>query len=182
MMESDYAGTWAVSSTGADSADAPAQRGPDHMGKARGSVVEPSGTNSGHEGLGKPTAAAVVPEDFTPADWWWLNRAVEIIPDGPSVAEVLEALERGILCYVRLPRGCLLLELHDYHGRKELFIFSLVGEGVLRGIGYLAEELRALAFKAGCRKITGVVYRSGLERVYRRLGAKPAGQLMSLEV
>lgn len=103
-------------------------------------------------------------------------------PNSMSLEQLL--LERSLhrACVWKMPKALVVTQTLENGDGRELFVYGIVGRGMLRVLDDLAEDVRQIALAAKCDSIGGNVTRRGLEVLYERLGATPLYTYYRMEI
>jgi hypothetical protein len=112
----------------------------------------------------------------------WVERARSVAYAPEPLDQVLHRISTGEYHVLRLSPGILVARVLESGLERELNVYMLAGRNVLRELPEVSGSLRALAQFFGCKWISGIAIRPGLERKYRRLGARSVGTYMLMEV
>jgi hypothetical protein len=106
-------------------------------------------------------------------------RLVLTMEDGTTEEDVY----RKGLIWLETPQGALvLLTRVEEKSGNELFVYGLAGKGIIKDGREIMSDLKEIARALDCSKIGGNSVRPAMERVYRRLGMRPAYTYFNLEV
>lgn len=104
--------------------------------------------------------------------------------DGGNLLKRLRAIQTGDLWLweVRGERALVLTEINEHEGLHELYIYGIVGSGMIRHAAEIRDDLRTIAREYGCSVIGGNVMHRGLERLYQSWGSERRSAYYTLEV
>lgn len=105
----------------------------------------------------------------TPDHIVMLRRLEREVPECYSVDMMLMNVlqNRSWLWEVEGKKGLVITEIHGDDPDKELYIYGIVGSGMIRLGKEIASDLTVIARSYNCKEIGGRVMRPGLERFYK---------------
>lgn len=124
-------------------------------------------------------------EELTETDLDWLAKGCALQPEPVEVSAVLTKAANGGVGLFRIRTGGMMVIYISttLGGFRELFVWLLIGQRVLKHIKAFSAELDLLAKANDCFCISGLVSRDGLAKVYAdELGAKPVATIFRKEV
>lgn len=117
-----------------------------------------------------------------PEDIAKLERLCKEVNDGSDVAWVLLEHAANRLQIWRCADGLVVTQLLTETNGRELFVYGIVGRGIIGRLESAANDLKQIAKSFGCNKIGGNVLRPGLAKLYEALGARPIFTYYAMEI
>ena len=119
-------------------------------------------------------------------DWFWLKKVADILPcdyNGVDLVRMIAARELFLFRFQEKCQGLILVEIRKHPGGSELYIFALVGKGLLKNSKEIHQEIMNMAKAANCRWVGGIAIRKGLQVLYEKvLHARPLGVAFLQEI
>ena len=117
-----------------------------------------------------------------PEDIEKLEALAKTTPEGSDATWIVLEHAANRLQIWRCADGLVVTQLLTNPNGKELFVYGIVGRGIIGRLEDAANDLKQIAKSFGCNKIGGNVLRKGLEKLYLALGARPVYTYYAMEV
>lgn len=127
----------------------------------------------------------IPPEDLTPEERILLVKIIPFDYDGRTAVDVIRAALANQLQFWRIQgemTGLLITRLAKDKGGKTLWIEGIGGEGLVENLDKVIYALILLASRAACSSLSGLVERSGMQKMIEKGNLPVVAQIFRKEI